>query len=242
MSARAFASARTAKVSSALLLRAVEYGESDVIATLFTELEGKVSVIVRGARKGNKRFGGAMEPFHAIEARYEDRRGDLGVLKEARVIRVRATLAASLEAMDAAGVALRWARHLCPPRTVEPAAWTTLNALLDELDSPKPLDVTSALAGVGLRLLSDVGYSIDFERCVRCGKECPKGRSGTLDLARGGLVCRECGGASLVVPANLREAAIFAQRGEPFAAELAGALLTIVDRAMVAHAEYEGTK
>lgn len=241
MTARAFASARVAKVSSALLLRAVEYGESDVIATFFTELEGKVGLIVRGARKNSKRVGGALEPFHSIEARYEDRRGELGVLREARVVRVRPLLAASLEAMDAAGRALRWTRHLCPAKTAEPAAWATLSSLLDELDHEGPLDTTSALAGAGLRLLADVGYSLDFERCVRCGKSCPPDRPGTLDLARGGLVCRECGGASLVVSAALREAASRTQHGEKVPSELAAALLAIVDRAMAAHAEYDGS-
>ena len=213
-----------------------------VAAACLPVFAAPMHVIVRGARSGNKRFGGALEPFHAIEARYEDRRGDLGVLRESRVVRVRATLAASLEAMDAAGMALRWVRHLCPPRTVEPAAWFTLTVLLDELDRPVPVDTTYMLAGVGLRLLSDVGYSMDFERCVRCGKACPDARSGTLDLARGGLICRECGGASLIVSAELRQAARSAQRGEAFDTKLAAQLLTIVDRAMAAHAEYEGTK
>jgi DNA repair protein RecO (recombination protein O) len=240
MTARAFASTRAAKVSSALLLRSVEYGEADVIATFFTELEGKVGLIVRGARKNSKRVGGALEPFHSIEARYEDRRGDLGVLREARVVRVRSTLAASLPAMEAAGKALRWARHLCPAKTSEPSAWATLTTLLDELDTPGLLDTTAILAATGLRLLTDVGYSLDFERCVKCGKLCPSDRSGTLDPSRGGLVCRECGGASLVVSASLREAATRAQRGDRVPSELAAALLAIVDRAMAAHAEYEG--
>ncbi len=239
MIARAFASTRPAKVSKALLLRAVEYGESDVIATFFTELEGKVGLIVRGARKNSKRVGGALEPFHSVEARYEDRRGELGVLREARVVRVRPKLTSSLEAMDAAGRALRWTRHLCPAKTPEPAAWSTLTALLDDLDT-STVSTTSALAAAGLRLLADVGYSLEFERCVRCGKACPADRAGTLDLARGGLVCRECGGASFVVSAELRDIAVRAQRGERVADNVASALLAIVDRAMKAHAEYEG--
>jgi DNA repair protein RecO (recombination protein O) len=242
MRARAFASSHPAKVSAALLLRAVEYGEADVIATLFTELEGKVAVIVRGARKGSKRVGGALEPFHAIEARYEDRRGEVGVLREARVLKVRARLATSLEAMETAGKALRWARHLCPPRTPEPAAWATLNELLDQLDLTPGIDAAEvpALAAAGLRLLADVGYSLDFDRCVRCGKACPADRSGTFDPARGGLVCRECGGASVTVAAPVRAVAMAALRGEKVPPEHAGALLSIVERAMAAHTEYEG--
>lgn len=220
------------------MLRAVEYGEADVIATLFTDLEGKVSTIARGARKNPKRVAGALEPFHTLEARYEDRRGDLGVLKEARVLRVRAGLSSSLEAMDAAGRALRWVRHVCPPKTKEPAAWATVTGLLDELDQRRT-DPTAALAGAGLRLLGDVGYGLDFERCIQCGKPCPKDRRATLDASRGGLVCRECGGAALVVSKELREVAIAAQAGADVPAASASELLAIVERAMRAHADYD---
>ena len=125
-------------VTNALLVRQVAYGESDVIATLFTETEGKLGVMVRGGRKSSKRVGGALEPVHSIEARIEDRGGELGTLREARIVRVRAGIASSLAAIDAAGMALRWVRHACPPRTREPEAWATLNELLDALDGTLP--------------------------------------------------------------------------------------------------------
>ena len=56
--------------SEALVVRTVTYGESDVIATLVTETSGKVSTIVRGARKSTRRVGGALEPMHTIKATY----------------------------------------------------------------------------------------------------------------------------------------------------------------------------
>ncbi len=238
MARRGFASANVAKVSAALLLRSVEYGESDVIATMFTELEGKVAVIVRGARKGSRRVSGALEPFHSIELTYEDRRGDLGVLKEARVLQVRARLTGSLDAMQAAGQALRWARHLCPARTPEPDAWQELVALLDALDEGVG-DPLALLAGAGLRLLGHVGYALEFERCVVCGALCPPGRAGTLDPARGGLVCRACGGASVAISAELRAVAAAVQRGQVPTKAQASAISAIVTRAMLTHAEYE---
>ena len=43
----------------AIVLRLVDYRESDRIATLFTEALGRVGAIARGARKSQRRFGGA---------------------------------------------------------------------------------------------------------------------------------------------------------------------------------------
>jgi DNA repair protein RecO (recombination protein O) len=250
-------------VTNALLVRQVAYGESDVIATLFTEAEGKLGVMVRGGRKSCKRVGGALEPFHTLEARIDDRGGELGALREARIVRVRAGIVATLEAIDAAGTALRWLRHLCPPRTREPEAWLTVNELLDALDAaggvaPDGESERSsarsapkvALAECGLRLLADVGYGLDLERCIQCGKECPPARSARIDPARGGLVCSTCvalsaplsGGRGVVVSAELRAKAIAAvTRSDPtpMTPVDAEAILALVDAAMAAHAGFD---
>jgi len=229
-------------VTNALLVRQVAYGESDVIATLFTEAEGKLGALIRGGRKSSKRVGGAIEPFHTLEARLDDRGGDLATLKEARIIRVRTGITANLDATLAAGTALRWVRHACPPKTREPEAWATLNALLDAIDGLEPgQSPRVALARGALRLLADVGYAIDLERCVKCGKECPEGRAARVDPARGGLVCASCGGARIPISAKLRTTAIAVQRGdaETMTAADAEALLALVDAAMASHAGFD---
>jgi DNA repair protein RecO (recombination protein O) len=244
--------------TEALLVRQVAYGDSDVIATLFTEAEGKLGAMVRGGRKSTKRVGGALEPFHTIEARLEDRGGALATLREARIVRVRAGVVGSLEAIDAAGMALRWVRHACPARTREPEAWETAIAILDALDEcvAKGVSPRVVLAEGALRLLGDVGWALDLERCVRCGKECPEAKGGRVDPARGGLVCSECGGARVPVSAELRGKVIAAQRRGFAGARRAGAataaseevamteneaerVLAIVDAAMAAHAGFD---
>jgi len=228
--------------SLALLVRSVEYGEADVIATLLTEAEGRVSLIVRGARRGGRRVGGALEPFHTLKAVYEDRGSDLATLTEATLVRVRLGLTSRLDALDAAGQALRWARHLCPPRTPEPAAWATLTELLDRLEDPAS-DPRVEVAAAGLRLLGDMGYALEFDRCVRCGKRCPEDRAGSFDPSRGGLVCQACGGGQALVPVATRRAAMAVQRGglpaEVLSPAHAAELIGLVDAAMIAHTEFD---
>jgi len=226
-------------VTDALLVRQVAYGDSDVIATFFTEAEGRLTVMARGGRKPSKRLGGALEPFHTIEARIDDRGGDMGTLREARIVKVRAGIVQSLPVIDAAGVALRWVRHACPPRTREPETWRTLVSLLDELDGCDARGVPPrvVLARGALQLLADVGYGLDLERCVRCGKECPEGRAARIDPARGGLLCSSCGEAKVTLSAALRFKVVAGDASlSPADAER---VLSLVDAAMAAHAGFD---
>lgn len=225
--------------SPALLVRSVPYGESDLIATFFTKEAGLLGATVRGGRRSQKRFGGALEPIHTLDITLDDRGRELCLLKEARIARPRLGITASLDAMDAAGHALRWTRHLCPPRTPEPAAWRGLTDLFDQLDAgeePRP-----HLAVFGLHMLTDMGYALELERCIKCGRPCPAGRSAFLDGARGGLVCMSCGGARRTVKPALRSLALAAQRGDDvkIGREDAGELIEIVEEAMAAHAGFE---
>ncbi|AKV01650.1 DNA recombination and repair protein RecO [Labilithrix luteola] len=237
--------------SAALLVRSVPYGESDLVATFFTETEGRVGAVLRGARRSTKRFGGTLEPIHELVVRLEDRGRELCVLKEARIARPRQGIVSSLAAMEGAGRALRWVRHLCPNRTPEPRVWHGLRDLLDALDASREgAGVGVLLVTFGLRLLAETGYALDFERCARCGKLCPPGRPAFVDAASGGLVCMNCGGARRTMGGELR--AIAARLSNPRstgtdASELAAVtdahaseLLLIIEEAMAAHTDFAG--
>jgi DNA repair protein RecO (recombination protein O) len=226
--------------SHALVVRTVEVGESDVIATLVTEEAGKVSAIVRGARKGSRRVGGALEPVHTIAVLLEDKGAELTTLKEARIVRMRTIVVGDLDALEAAGTALRWARHLFPPRTPEPAGWAVLIALLDALDA-RAGSPRQELARAGLAMLAAVGYALELDACAICGRPCPEGRSACVDPARGGLVCRACGGATSVLLPEARDAALSLAVGRSTGVSDASAeiVLGLVDRAMAAHAGFE---
>ncbi|HEX5101745.1 MAG TPA: recombination protein O N-terminal domain-containing protein, partial [Polyangiaceae bacterium] len=61
------------RTTHALLLKRVEYGEADLVLTLFTERFGRISALARAARKSTRRFGGALEPMHTLEVALEER-------------------------------------------------------------------------------------------------------------------------------------------------------------------------
>jgi DNA repair protein RecO (recombination protein O) len=228
----------------ALLLKRVEYGEADLVLTLFTERYGRVSALARAARKSSKRFGGALEPMHTLELGLEERpKSELFMLREARIAVARTGLIGSLSRLETAGRALSWVRRAAPPRTPEPELWQAISELLDRLalatddEEPKRL-----LAAAGLRILATLGWGIDFERCVRCGKECPPGQVALVDPKHGGLVCRACGGARLRLDGSARQRlADAAATGDPTGLEPKDTELglTLVEDVLKAHAGLE---
>ncbi|HEX7488511.1 MAG TPA: DNA repair protein RecO, partial [Anaeromyxobacteraceae bacterium] len=58
-----------------VVLRTVDYGESDRVVTLLTAERGKVSAFARAARASRRRFGGALEHFTLVHAEARERRG-----------------------------------------------------------------------------------------------------------------------------------------------------------------------
>jgi DNA repair protein RecO (recombination protein O) len=238
--ARAQESLRTTR---ALLVKRVEFGEADLVLTLFTERLGRVSALARGARKSARRFGGALEPMHTLEVRLEERpERELYGLREARIHKARLALTSELPRLEAAGKALGWLRRAAPARTPEPELWENIEALLDRLTEPGPVDAERVLAAAGLRLLGTLGWALDLERCVSCGKPCPEGQAGLVDPTRGGLVCRTCGGARrrLAGPQRQRLARAGAS-GDPSVLEGGDAelALELVDQVLRAHAGME---
>lgn len=232
------------RTTHALVLKRVEYGEADLVLTLFTERFGRISALARAARKSTRRFGGALEPMHTLEIALEERpKSELFMLREARIARARTALTDSLARLEAAGTALSWVRRSAPPRTPEPELWAAIEDLLDRLGAREATVLPRRiLAAAGLRILGTLGWGLDLERCVRCGKECPEGQVALVDPTRGGLVCRACGGARLRLDGPARERlANAAATGDPSALEAddADLALTLVEGVLKAHAGLE---
>jgi DNA repair protein RecO (recombination protein O) len=190
----------------AFILARTPYGEAHLVVQLFTLELGRVAALARSARKSQKRFGGALEPFHELSVRLLAKSGRELLELESASIRVpRLRLLHRLDAMDAAGRALSWVRRAAPPHTPELALYGLLRDLHERLDGDPPAPPRHALAETGFLLLEALGWGPSLEACVSCGKPCEPGRSALLDPRRGGIVCRSCGGARRIVRGPLRE-------------------------------------
>jgi DNA repair protein RecO (recombination protein O) len=223
--------------TDALLVRTVPFGEADAMVTLFTEQKGIVSAAARSARRSSHRFP-ALEPMHLLRVGIDERPGaEVATLVESSIARPRLALVASLDKLDAAGRALRWVRRAAPPHTREPVLWDEANAFLDEIDAAEESAASALIAGFGFRMLAAVGWGLELERCVRCGRPCEPGASAYLDPSEGGLVCRSCGGGPVLLRGERRERWLRAAAGdrEVLGSEDIRVALEVVEATLAAH-------
>ncbi|MGB8221113.1 MAG: DNA repair protein RecO [Polyangiales bacterium] len=186
--------------SRALLLRSVDYRDSDRIVTLLTEDYGKFAALARGARKSQRRFGGALQPYVLMNAHFRPGRGDLAHLESVSVDRSFHGILGSLKAIGVAGVALTVIRERLPDHEPEPAMFDAAVRFLTALTEGAPPE--EALLCLQIRTLALLGFAPTLDRCVHCAKRPATGKSASFDAGRGGIVCRACGGGRLVLSAG----------------------------------------
>jgi DNA repair protein RecO (recombination protein O) len=187
----------------ALLLRSVDYGDADRVVTLLTERFGRVSGMARGARRSQKRFGGALSPLCVLSVELKPGRGELWTLASARIERPCLRLLSDLARMNTAFAALELLRTLTPEHEPDAALFELACALLERLEHG-PESADALFVCFALRLLALAGMAPRLDRCGRCGRTPRPDQSVELDAVEGRLLCRQCGGAALRLSAALR--------------------------------------
>jgi DNA repair protein RecO (recombination protein O) len=200
------------------LLRSIDYRDSDRIVTLLTEDHGKLSALARGARRSQRRFGGALQPYVLMQAEFRLGRGDLAHLERVHAERSFHSILRSLDAIGAAGAALAVIRERIPDHEPEPMVFEAAVSFLGALDRGAPPE--EALLSLQIRVLTMLGFAPTLDRCVGCAKVLTPRKSASFDASRGGIVCRACGGGRLVLSASalLRWASVQATSEMPDAA------------------------
>lgn len=139
-------------------------------------------------------------------------RGALAQLLSARVTRSFPHLLSDLSRMEAAGALLRLARDLVPERVPDLTAYEALCQMLVALDRPE-LSAKALLVTSQIHLLAVTGFAPLLSACALCGKLPGEGRPALFDPARGGIVCRACGGGPERLSAGVRARLLCAQEG-----------------------------
>ena len=173
-----------------IVLRVVDYGESDRIVTLLTRERGKIGAFARGARASRRRFPGLLEPFTLLSLDLADRRGDLLGLEAASALRAHGGIRTDLARIAVAGYAAELAGELVRDAEPHPELFDLLSAFLGMLDlaAARP----AALRAFELGALAAAGYMPRLDSCAGCGARLGEGRPARLDPAHGGVLCAGC--------------------------------------------------
>ena len=181
----------TAEKSFAIVLRVVEFSETSLIVTLYTEQHGRVSALAKGAQRPKSPFESALDLLSLSRVVFLRKSGDaLDLLTEAKLERRFRAAARSLPRLYAG---LYVAELL--------AAWTTdgdtnselfhlANNTLARLDGDASVPLT--LLHFEIRGLHLIGQLPALDDCVGCGARVDPMRRTSFGLIAGGVLCTAC--------------------------------------------------
>lgn len=150
--------------TDAVVLRAIDYGETSQIVSLITRRHGRISVIAKGSRRPKSRFGSTLQPMAYVQVVYYHKPGrDLQTLKEAAHVRLFPGIAADVERITLGLRMVELVRALLGEGEPQPLLFQLLLAALGRLDEA-PTGMANALFYFQLRLAAVLGFAPDVNR------------------------------------------------------------------------------
>jgi DNA repair protein RecO (recombination protein O) len=181
--------------TQAILLRSVDFGESDRILHLLVPESGRLTAIAKGARRSVKRFGGTLDLFNQLQVQVERRReGAMARLDQALLLRAFAPLRAEPRRFALACYLLELLDRLAPEGGARADTQRLFAFALRALAAVSERDPDARLRiFLELRLLDLLGLRPELARCVRCGAGVAGSPRVAFHVADGGPVCAACG-------------------------------------------------
>jgi len=186
----------------AIILSSADLNESDKLLTFYTQ-NGKERAIAKGAKRSQKRFLNALEPFTYLNLQIVPHRlSGLGRIESADVrhsfdaIRFHAqhfmfaTLACEL--ID------KWTKEGDPcQRIFQLLLWLLhkLHAYATSAKQHSAIQAKTAMVFFQIKLLQFTGYGLDWSRCRVCNRTIQGGR--LLQVSEKGIICEACDTDSL---------------------------------------------
>jgi DNA repair protein RecO (recombination protein O) len=182
---------RTRHKTEAILLRSLDYGESDRIVTFYTRNYGKLRGIAKGARRSRKRFANALELFCCSEIVFSRKgRDNLALVEESRVHNHFGGLRQDLEKTLMASHFIELTDQFTLEDKRSEALFTLLYDFLNHLDGGEAAE--ALLRFFEIRLLKCVGYQPVLDRCVACQAPLNGADAYQFNARAGGIRCSTC--------------------------------------------------
>ena len=181
--------------TDAIILDCIDHGESDVIVTLFSQAEGRITAIAKGAKKSLRRFVNKLELFsflHIVCTRKTGR--SLAFLAEADLHTSFLNIRRNLELYTIASIIREFL--LIGIREDEPderifrlSLWSLHN--LDLFQQPRAILILFLI-----RFFDYIGYRPDLETCGRCANQVLTETRYNFEPSGGRIICSACMGGS----------------------------------------------
>jgi DNA repair protein RecO (recombination protein O) len=184
--------------TNAVVIRSLNYGESDKIVTFFTKDFGKLKGIAKGARRSRKRFQNALSLFSHLRLIFFDKEG-LGLVRaeSCDILHSFPRIKEDLRKILYGNYYLELVNEMAEEREASREAFELLLCFLSNLEAMAPQEEQLRLFEI--RMLSLFGYRPNMARCGLCkkgGEDLQEIPSAFFSLEKGVLVCERCSARS----------------------------------------------
>jgi DNA repair protein RecO (recombination protein O) len=169
-----------------IVIRSMDYGEGNKIISLYTRHNGKMSVMVRGAKKMNSRLASVTQLFtHGEYVIFKT--GSMGTLNQGESLETHRKLRENLHMSAYSAYLVELIDKIVPEQEINEMMFEQLKASLEALETDK--DAAIVLHIMEMKMLAIAGYLPQLEECVNCGTD--QGEM-ALSVNQGGILCAGC--------------------------------------------------
>jgi len=191
--------------TDAVVIRCLDYGESDKILTFFTRDFGKIKAIAKGARRSKRRFQNALDLFSHLRLIFFDREG-MGLVRAegCDIIHSFPKIREDLQKIFYGNYLLELVNEMAGEREANRGAFDLLLSFLSALDETEAKE--EGLRVFEIRMLSLFGYQPNMRECDLCKMDWKSLQEVSVffSIGKGALVCERCSqGRGNLIPLSL---------------------------------------
>ena len=187
------------KKTEAIILRTKDFGESDLIVTVFSSLFGALRGVAKGGRRSSKRFVNSLTTFSLVNLAFSERRsGDLVLLESCDLIEGFPAIRSDYNIFLRASYMVELTETLFPSNVQSSEMFQLLKFGLGSLSEKQNIEKTMIMFKA--RAMKIGGFGINLSRCSLCNRRYEgKGRA-LFHPSSGSIVCLGCEKESVLNP------------------------------------------
>ncbi|UCD71104.1 MAG: DNA repair protein RecO [Syntrophobacterales bacterium] len=187
----------------AIVIKTLDYGESDRIVTFYTSDFGKVKGFAKGAKKSKRRFSNALELFTLNRLIFFDKKeSGLVRIEGCDIVNAFPAIREDVRKIAFGCYLVELVDEMTGEREANPDLFDLLKVFLSLLSDGD--GEAQILRIFEIRLLSLLGYRPWLDRCLRCNETLEHSVKVHFSVKKGGLLCERCSrGYMDLIPVSL---------------------------------------
>ncbi len=177
--------------TEAIVLNKINYGDTSMIASFFTRNYGRLSGILKGGRSSKSSIGAAVNPLNHIEIIfYKKDTREIQLVSGASIISHFPRIKEDFERLQYSLAVLELLKKLTPEHEVNHRLFSGTLRILSLFESSKEEPLV-LFGRYFIFFLTDIGYELQFETCISCGKSSFKSENLAYNFDLG-IFCEQC--------------------------------------------------